>query len=110
MEQSNLNQILSALSTHSEHIDKKIQETKVELENRMDDMKSGLEHRMDVGFKQVEERFEQTDKRFEQVDKRFDNLGKKMDGIRVDLSETQETTDFLSSKVIQHEQKIRATN
>lgn len=85
MEQSHLKEILNALTLHGEHIDKKMNELKVDLENRMDE-----------GFKEV--------------NKRFDNLGKKVDGIRVDLSETQETTDFLSSKVIQHEQKIRTTN
>ncbi|HLQ72016.1 MAG TPA: hypothetical protein VK142_09450 [Bacillota bacterium] len=64
---------------------------------------------VDKQFDQIDKRFEQIDKRFEQVeqtmDRRFDILGKKVDGIRADLTETQETTDYPTSKVHQHEKK-----
>lgn len=41
------------------------------------------------------------------MDKRFDRIDKKLDGFRVELTETQETVDYLSSKNVQHEQKLR---
>lgn len=52
----------------------------------MDNMHTDLEARMDRGF---------------------DHLGKKIDGVRTDLTETQDTTDFLLSKTAQHEKKLR---
>jgi len=39
----------------------------------------------------------------EQINERFNRLGKKFDGFKVELMETQETADYLSSKVLQHE-------
>jgi hypothetical protein len=82
MEKSELNEILNALKLHSEHIDKKMDVIKTDFENRMD----SLETKMEV---------------------RFDRLEKKVDGIRVDLTETQETVNFLSSKYVQHEKKLQ---
>ena len=34
----------------------------------------------------------------------------KMDGVRVELTETQETVDFISVKTLQHEKKLREIN
>ena len=82
MEKSELNEILNALKLHSGHIDKKMDVMKTDLEKRMD----FLETKKDV---------------------RFDRLEKKVDGIRVDLTETQETVNFLSSKYAQHEKKLQ---
>ncbi|MBM4761768.1 hypothetical protein [Bacillus sp. B15-48] len=89
MEKSGLHEILNALKLHSEHIDKKIEGLKFDLDKRLDSMN----HRLDS----MENR----------MDTRFDRLEKKVDGIRVDLSETQETVNFLSSKYAQHEKKIQ---
>lgn len=100
MEESGFQEIIKALELHSAHIDKKMDQMKTDLEKQMDQMKTNLEKKMDDGFKRV-------DKRFEQVDKRFENLEKKVDGIRVDLTENQDTTDLLSTKVLQHEKKLR---
>lgn len=74
MEQSQLNEILQALKLQSEQMDQK-----------MDTIRSDLEAKMDAGF--------------ERVDQRFDRLEKKVDGTRVELTETQETVDYLSSKM-----------
>lgn len=41
------------------------------------------------------------------MDERFDRIEKKLDGMRVELTETQETVDYLSSKNVQHEKKLR---
>ena len=47
------------------------------------------------------------DEGFTQVNRRFDRSYKKIDGIRVELTETQETTDYILSKTAQHEKKLR---
>ncbi|MFD2629994.1 hypothetical protein [Oceanobacillus kapialis] len=78
MENHELNEILKALKLYSEENDKWFSE----LENRF----SKLENRMDD---------------------RFDRLEKKLDGMRVELTETQETVDYLASKSAQHEKKLR---
>lgn len=52
--------------------------------------------------------FEQRmDKHFGQMDERFERLEAKFSGMRVELNETQETVDFLSSKNAQYEKKPR---
>lgn len=43
-----------------------------------------------------------------EVNERFDRLDTKIASLRVELTETQETVDFLSSKTIQHERKLRS--
>ncbi|MGY0694229.1 hypothetical protein ACW2QC_15860 [Virgibacillus sp. FSP13] len=105
MDEYGFKEILNAFKLHSEHIDKKMDTLKADLtsqinglETRMDGLETrmdGLETRMDEGFKRV--------------DKKLDNLNKKSNGIRVELTETQETVDYLSSKNAQHEKKLRNT-
>ncbi|ADU93285.1 hypothetical protein [Geobacillus sp. Y412MC52] len=41
-----------------------------------------------------------------EVNERFDRLEQKFAGLRVELTETQETVHFLASKTIQHEKKL----
>ncbi|MYL45249.1 hypothetical protein GLV94_06300 [Virgibacillus halodenitrificans] len=43
----------------------------------------------------------------ERMDERFDRLETKFNSTRAELIETQETVDFLSSKTVQHEKKLR---
>ncbi|EKN70841.1 hypothetical protein BABA_03219 [Neobacillus bataviensis LMG 21833] len=100
MEQSGIQEILNALKLYSSQIDKKLDEMKTDLENKIDNVKSdlknvktGLENRMD--------------ERFDQMDERFDRLESKLNGFRVELTETQETVDYLSIKTAQHEKKLR---
>lgn len=92
MEQENfVKEILNALKLHGDHMDRK--------------------------FDQIDQRFEQIDQRFEQLEEKFDNrfgdmetrldrVEKKMDGFRVELTETQEDTNYLLSKNAQHEKKL----
>ncbi|MEI3611949.1 hypothetical protein [Pseudogracilibacillus sp. SO30301A] len=87
-EKTILNEVLRALELHSNKMEKRFDQ-------------------IDKRFDQVDKKFEQVDKRFEQVEMRLDRLEKKFDGTRVDIIETQETVDFLSSKTIQHEKKLR---
>ncbi len=46
------------------------------------------------------------DEGFANVDEQLDRLGKKQDGLRVELTETKETVDFLLTKTTQHERKL----
>ncbi|WP_068672212.1 hypothetical protein [Oceanobacillus sp. Castelsardo] len=101
-----LKEILHALNIHSEQIEKKfdVLNSKMNnLESRMDNFESrmnNLESRMD----NFESRIDNLESK---MDNRFDRLEKKVDGIRVELTETQETTDYLLSKTAQHERKLR---
>ncbi|MFD2762126.1 hypothetical protein [Lentibacillus juripiscarius] len=94
MEQSELQQTLGALNDFSRTIREEMQAMEKRLNNEMQVMEKRMEKRMD--------------ERFDQVDGRFDKLEKKVDGLRVDLTETQETVDYLSSKNAQHERKLRS--
>lgn len=89
MEQSGIKEILNALELHSQQIDKKLHQY----------------------FEQNDKKIEGLDKKVDglesKMDKRFDRLEKKFDGLEVGLRETQETVDFLSSKYVQHEKKLR---
>ncbi|MCT1903688.1 hypothetical protein [Oceanobacillus sojae] len=99
-----LKEILHALELHSQHIDKRFEQMdskmdnmRTDLETKMDNMRTDLETKMDNMYTDLEAR----------MDRGFDHLGKKIDGVRTDLTETQDTTDFLLSKTAQHEKKLR---
>lgn len=79
MEQHELKAILDALKVFSDKIDERFDS----LEQRMDRM----ENKMDT---------------------RFERQEKKLDGLRVEITETQETVDYLSSKSLQHDKKLRS--
>ncbi|MCR1835704.1 hypothetical protein NSA56_15260 [Oceanobacillus caeni] len=87
-----LKEILHALKIHSEEIEKKFDVLNSKMNN--------FETRMD-NFESRIDNLEST------MNNRFDRLEKKVDGIRVELTETQETTDYLLSKNAQHERKLR---
>ncbi|WP_067725072.1 hypothetical protein [Oceanobacillus damuensis] len=91
-----LKEVLNAFKLHANHIDEKMDTMRSDLESKMDNMKSELETKMDKGFAEVNQK--------------IDHLGKKVDGLRVELTETQETVDFSASKVVQHEKKLRQLN
>lgn len=63
-------------------------------------------HAFKLHAEHIDQKFEQIDKRFEQMDQRFDRLEKKVDGVRLDLTDTQKTTNFLLGKVTHHEEKL----
>ena len=89
MEQGNfVKEILNALKLHGEHMDRKFDQ-------------------IDQRFEQIDQRFGDMEKRFESLETRFDRVEKKMDGFRVELTETQENTNFLLSKNAQHEKRLR---
>ncbi|KKE77947.1 MULTISPECIES: hypothetical protein [Oceanobacillus] len=94
-----LKEILHALKIHSEEIEKKFDVLNSKMNNfetRMDNFESRMDN-----FESRIDNLEST------MNNRFDRLEKKVDGIRVELTETQETTDYLLSKNAQHERKLR---
>lgn len=59
---------------------------------------------------EMELRFKKVDEGLDSIEGRVDRIEKKMDGFRVELTETQETVDFISVKTLQHEKKLRELN
>ncbi|WP_066297234.1 hypothetical protein [Bacillus sp. FJAT-29937] len=64
-------------------------------------------NQMEQRFNKIDKRFEKVDQRLDLIDERLDRMEKKMDGFRVELTETQETVDFIAKKTLQHEKKLR---
>lgn len=85
MEQAMLKEILHALNLHS-----------TQMEKRFNDMEEKFERR-----------FEKMDERFDSIEQRLDRMENKMGGFRTELTEVQETLEFVSSKTLQHEKKLR---
>ncbi|WP_077618399.1 hypothetical protein [Bacillus sinesaloumensis] len=84
-----LKEILHAFKLYSDKVDNKLNVLKNDLESKMDRM----EMKMDTGFARIDERLE----RFE----------KKYDGMRVEMTESKETIDFILNKTAQHERKLQ---
>ncbi|BBW96491.1 hypothetical protein ACPVTF_07870 [Geobacillus icigianus] len=84
------------------------------MNKRMEDMERHMEE-MDKRIEEMDGRIEEMDGRFERqiaqlertVNERFERLEAKLGHIRVELVETQETVDFHSVKIAQHDRKIR---
>lgn len=79
------------------------------LEARMDKLESRmdkLESRMD----KLESRMDKLENDLQSfrknVDERFTRLEKKLEGIRAELTDAQETLDFVSSKTLKHEKSL----
>ena len=106
MEESTiLNQILDTLNTFG----KKVEQQFKAIDNRFNE----IHQRLDA----VELRLDEMDKRFDATDEKINQgfasintgLGRleiKSDSMRVELTETQETTNFLLKKVAQHEKRF----
>ncbi|GKV64822.1 MULTISPECIES: hypothetical protein [unclassified Sporosarcina] len=93
-----LKEILHAIQLHGERTDQKLEEMEQKFDSRFE--------QIDRRFEQIDQRFEQMDRRFEQMDQRFDRLEIKVDGIRLDLSDTQRTSNFTLSKLAAHDEKL----
>ncbi|QCJ42483.1 hypothetical protein FAY30_11490 [Bacillus sp. S3] len=104
MEQSGINEILNALKLYSSKIDTKLDGMKNDLERKIENVKTDFENKIENVKTDLENHM---DERFEQMDERFDRLESKLNGFRVELTETQETVDYLSIKSAQHEKKLR---
>ena len=93
-----LKEILNALKLHSDKMDQKFEKVDERFE------------KIDARFEQIDGRFKRVDERLDSIEGRLDRIEKKMDGFRVELTETQETVDFISVKTLQHEKKLREVN
>ncbi|OAT72608.1 hypothetical protein [Parageobacillus thermoglucosidasius] len=103
-----LKEILKALELHSDHIHVEMQKISSQLRAEMKEMGNQLRTEMkEMGNQLRTEMKEMVGKLEEKMDERFNRLETKVDNLRIELSETQETVDFLSSKTLQHERKIR---
>ncbi|HHU18658.1 MAG TPA: hypothetical protein GXZ58_00095 [Bacilli bacterium] len=106
MEESTvLNQILDTLNIFGQKVEQQFKT----IDNRFNQ----INQRLDA----VELRLDEMDKRFDAMDEKIDQgfanintrLGRqeiKNDSMRVELIETQETTNFLLKKVTQHEKRF----
>ncbi|MFD1037320.1 hypothetical protein ACFQ3N_02625 [Virgibacillus byunsanensis] len=94
-----LKEILNALTSHSEQVNNKFGQMDKKFEQKFDQMDQKFEQK----FEEMDKKFE---RKFEEMDKRFDRLETKVDGIRMDLTETQKTTNFLLGKIVQHDEKL----
>jgi predicted nuclease with TOPRIM domain len=94
MEQNTMvKEILKALDLHATQLRAQMVEMNEQFETKLQEMNNRFEARID--------RLEN------EMNERFNRLETKIDSLRTELTETQETVDFLSSKTIQHERKIR---
>jgi septation ring formation regulator EzrA len=93
-----LKEILNALQLHSRKMDEKFEK----VDARFD--------QVDARFEQVEIRFNQVDARFDRIEERLDRVESKLGGFRAEMTEVQETVDFMSAKTVQHEKKLREMN
>ncbi|OXB92045.1 hypothetical protein [Parageobacillus galactosidasius] len=101
MEQNTIvKEILKALDLHATQLRAQM----VEIETKMQEMNNRLEAKLQEMNDRLEARIDRLEN---EMNERFNRLETKVDNLRTELTETQETVDFLSSKTIQHERKIR---
>jgi gas vesicle protein len=103
-----LQEILKALELHSDHIHVEMKKISIQMRTEMQEVGNQLRTEIqEMGNQLRTEMQEMVGKLKEKMDERFNRLETKVDNLRIELSETQETVDFLSSKTLQHERKIR---
>ncbi|MBY6270379.1 MAG: Synaptonemal complex 1, partial [Parageobacillus thermoglucosidasius] len=83
-----------------ETLDKKVEAMNDEFKRKVAEM--------DKRIQEMDDRLEGSIDRLEnEMNERFNRLETKIDNLRIELIETQETVDFHSAKIAQHERKIR---
>ncbi|SHF94756.1 coiled-coil domain-containing protein [Ornithinibacillus halophilus] len=93
-----LNEILNVLKDHIQQVSARFER----LENHMNEKFEQIDKR----FEQIDKKFEQINIRFERLEKRFDQLDNKVNGMRMDIMDNQKTTNFILSKIAQHDEKL----
>ncbi|WP_017436151.1 hypothetical protein [Saccharococcus caldoxylosilyticus] len=68
---------------------------------------AALAKKIEAIDKKVETMNDEFKSKFAEMDERFNRLETKIDSFRIELIETQETVDFHSAKIAQHDRKIR---
>ncbi|RAK22048.1 hypothetical protein B0I26_10227 [Anoxybacillus vitaminiphilus] len=105
MEQNTIvKEILKALDLHAAQLRTQMVEMNEQFETKMQEMNERFEIKMQEMNNRLEARIDRLEN---EMNERFNRLETKIDSLRTELTETQETVDFLSSKTIQHERKIR---
>ncbi|EPR27307.1 hypothetical protein I656_03125 [Geobacillus sp. WSUCF1] len=98
-----LSEQTNTMNKRIEDMDKRIED----MDKRMEGMNGRVEG-MDGRIEEMDGRFERQIAQLERtVNERFERLEAKLGHIRVELVETQETVDFHSVKIAQHDRKIR---
>jgi chromosome segregation ATPase len=91
---------IAALNAKIETIDKKVEVMNGEFKKRFAEM--------DERIQEMDDRLESRIEKLEnEMNERFNRLETKIDNLRIELIETQETVDFHSVKIAQHDRKIR---
>lgn len=96
-----LKEILHALELHATEMKGRfegIEQRMEKMEHRLD----GLDQRMG----KVEHRLDGLDQRMEKMDKYLNRLETKNDVARMDVLDTQKTSNFLLNKITQHEERL----
>lgn len=105
-----LKEILNTLNMYCENTDRKFEIMEKKFDKRFGAIDQKFES-MNERFESIEKKLDEMnikmDKGFAGFNQRLDRSAKKNDGMRVELTETQETTDFVLSKIAQHEQRFR---
>jgi tetrahydromethanopterin S-methyltransferase subunit G len=91
---------IAALNEKIETIDKKVEVMNGEFKKRFTEMDERIQEMND----RLESRIEKLE---HEMNERFNRLETKIDNLRIELIETQETVDFHSAKIAQHDRKIR---
>lgn len=110
MEQTILTEIMNALNMHSQQIQNDFRRLEEKFDQKFaeqSDKITNLEKKMD----NLENRMDRLENRMDSIeikmDKGFNRLDVKFSGMRVELTESQETIDYVATKTLQHEQKLR---
>jgi len=101
---ADLNEKFQSLDKKVQSLDHKVQS----LDHKVQSLFRKKFAEMDKRMQALEDRLESRIDRLEnEMNERFDRLETKINNIRMELIETQETVDFHSVKIAQHDRKIR---
>ncbi|WJQ01077.1 gp58-like family protein [Geobacillus stearothermophilus] len=101
--QDTANQLRAEIQETANQLRAEMQETANQLRAEMQETANQLRAEMQETANQLRAEMQQFRA---EVNERFDRLEQKFAGLRVELTETQETVHFLASKTIQHEKKL----
>lgn len=113
-QQTMLKEILKALDLHASDIRSQIADLNEKFQS-LDKKVEGMDREFRKKFAEMDKRMQALEDRLEsridrlenEMNERFDRLETKINHIRRELIETQETVDFHSVKIAQHDRKIR---
>jgi septal ring factor EnvC (AmiA/AmiB activator) len=98
-QQTMLKEILKALDLHASDFRSQTAALNEKIET--------MDKKVEALDKKLEAMNGEFKRKFAEMDERFNRLETKIDSLRIELIETQETVDFHSAKIAQHDRKIR---